>query len=157
MRISNIDDDILIYINNNSIDIDLEDLDLVKEYFKDLFIKIKDKVNISGFYFVNVYSDNNFGIVIELTKDDIDYFDYYDEVDMHITLIENPFLFEVEDIFFNDKIINNSIVIYYNKKIYLKIENILDEKIKSYLYEFGNLIYKDTNTIINNGKRIILN
>lgn len=155
MRISIIDNDILIYINNNLINIDFEDLDTTKEYFKELFLKIKDKVEINGFYFVNVYKDDLYGIVIELTKEEMDYLDYYtDEVDMHITLNENTFLYEIEDIFLNKEIIKNSKIIYYNKKIYLKLKNNIDENIKGYLYEFSNLVYKDTNNILNYGKEL---
>lgn len=155
MRISIIDNDILIYINNNLINIDFEDLDTTKEYFKELFLKIKDKVEINGFYFVNVYKDDLYGIVIELTKEEMDYIDYYtDEVDMHITLNENTFLYEIEDIFLNKEIIKNSKIIYYNKKIYLKLKNDIDENLKGYLYEFSNLIYKDTNNILNYGKEL---
>lgn len=155
MRISIIDNDILIYINNNLINIDFEDLDTTKEYFKELFLKIKDKVEINGFYFVNVYKDDLYGIVIELTKEEMDYLDYYtDEVDMHITLNENTFLYEIEDIFLNKEIIKNSKIIYYNKKIYLKLKNDIDENIKGYLYEFSNLVYKDTNNILNYGKEL---
>lgn len=155
MRISIIDNDILIYINNNLINIDFEDLDTTKEYFKELFLKIKDKVEINGFYFVNVYKDDLYGIVIELRKEEMDYLDYYtDEVDMHITLNENTFLYEIEDIFLNKEIIKNSKIIYYNKKIYLKLKNNIDENIKGYLYEFSNLVYKDTNNILNYGKEL---
>ncbi|MBE6160462.1 MAG: hypothetical protein E7157_05410 [Lactobacillales bacterium] len=155
MRISNIDDDILIYINKELVDIDFEDLDTTKEYFKKLFLKLKNKIDINGFYFVNVYKDLIYGIVIELSKEEVDYLDYYtDEVDMHITLLENTFLYEVEDIFFNEEIINNSDIIYYDKKIYLKLKKDLNDYLKNELIEFSNLIYKDTNDIINYGKKL---
>ena len=73
---------------------------------------------------------------------------------MHITLLENTFLYEVEDIFFNEEIINNSDIIYYDKKIYLKLKNDLNDNLKNELIEFSNLIYKDTNDIINYGKKL---
>lgn len=155
MRISNIDDDILIYINNELINIDFEDLDTTKEYFKELFSKLKNKIEINGFYFVNVYKDEIYGIVIELSKEDVDYLDYYtDEVDMHITLIENTFLYEIEDIFFNQEIIDNSEIIYYKNRVYLKLKNEINDVLKGYLYEFSNLIYKDTKDILNYGKKL---
>lgn len=153
MRISNIDDDILIYINE-IIDIDFNDLDITKEYFKNLFSTIKNKIEIKGFYFVNVYKDEISGIVIELSKEDVEYLDYYDEVDMHITLIENPFLYEIDDIYINKEIINNSSIICFKNKLYLKLKSDINNILKGYLYEFSELIYKNTFDIINYGKKL---
>lgn len=157
MKISYIDENnILIFINNELInDIDFNDIEETKDYFKELFIHIKNelKLKINGFYFVKVYKDKYYGIVIEIEKEEMDFYDYYiDEIDMHITLEERTFLYQIDDIFINKNILKKSDVLLYNKKVYLRIKEEINSILKGYLFEIGKLIYKDTNDIIKYSK-----
>ena len=98
-------DKIILYINNQIINnVDLDDKDSIKEYFKNIFIKLKNIFNIelNGFYLVKVYKNIN-SIVIELENEELDYYDLYDEIDMKIELIETIFLYQIEDIFIDNK------------------------------------------------------
>lgn len=153
MKISFIDDNIIIYINNQNID--LNNIEYSTDYFKKLILKIKEKyeIDIEGFYFVKIYKDLYSGIVIEINKSDMDYYDYYiDEVDMHITVIETSFLYKINDYFINDKILINSKLINYKNYIYLFLDKEIDLLTLSYLHENSELLYKDTSNIIKYGK-----
>ena len=145
------EDNIVIYINDK---IELNDINDIKVYLKNLFIKIKDRINISGFYDSFIYKDKRYGMIIELIKDDSDYFDYLDEIDMHITLEDTVFLYQINDIFIDNKIINNNSIYLYDNKYYLKLNNKLNDIDFSKLLEVSELVYKDTNIILNCGKKI---
>ena len=63
------DNHILVYLPKCDInEKSFEDLSYIEEYFREIFLKIKQKYNIelSGFYFVNVYIDLINGIILEI-------------------------------------------------------------------------------------------
>ena len=63
------DNTILIYVQKSNInEKSFEKLSYIEEYFKNIFLKIKQKYNIdmNGFYFVNVYIDSIYGIILEI-------------------------------------------------------------------------------------------
>lgn len=159
MKFSIIDDNILIYLNKELlIDKKLDDIDNIKEYFKELFLNIKEKINIdiNGLYLVKIYNDKNIGAVIELEKEELEYYDYYmDEVDMHILLEETNFLYEIEDIIINDDFLKKCDIIAHNKKYYLKPKENLDNINVGILNEYGKLIYKNIENILMYGKKIV--
>ena len=154
MHITYEDDITIIFINNYvTKDIDFNDIDEIKEYFKHIFLKLKDslKLESSGYYLVKVYKDIS-GVIIEL-KEESDYYDLYnDEIEMKIILEETSFLYQIEDIFIDNYFLNNSSIIKYNNKIYLKLNNKIDDIKIGYLYEISKLMYKDTYNIIKYGK-----
>lgn len=154
MHITYEDDITIIFINNYvTKDIDFNDIDEIKEYFKYIFLKLKDslKLESSGYYLVKVYKDIS-GVIIEL-KEESDYYDLYDdEIEMKIILEETSFLYQIEDIFIDNYFLNNSSIIKYNNKIYLKLNNKIDDIKIGYLYEISKLMYKDTYNIIKYGK-----
>ena len=51
-----------------------------------MILKEKYGLDISGSYNITVYNDFFYGAVLEIEKDDKDYFDYYDEVDMKVSV-----------------------------------------------------------------------
>ena len=154
MHITYEDDITIIFINNYvTKDIDFNDIDEIKEYFKHIFLKLKDSLKLvsSGYYLVKVYKDIS-GVIIEL-KEESDYYDLYnDEIEMKIILEETSFLYQIEDIFIDNYFLNNSSIIKYNNKIYLKLNNKIDDIKIGYLYEISKLMYKDTYNIIKYGK-----
>ena len=65
----------------------IEEKDSLEDYFKKIFRKLnKDySIEINGYYEVDVYQDPYYGMVLEIEKEDIDYYDFsYNEVDMRI-------------------------------------------------------------------------
>ena len=108
------------------------------------------KININGYYEINVYVDNNYGVILELKKEEIEYFSYYeDEVDMQLIVHNTVFLYEIEDYFWIEKELKNKILLYkYNKKIYMVINHNIDDILLGKIIENSNLKYKDNQKII---------
>lgn len=152
MKINFDDNKIIIYLFKNNIKKeDFNDLKYIEEYFRNIFIRLKQiyNIEINGFYNINVYIDNIFGIVLELIEENIEYIDYYDDViDMKLELHENEFLYHINDVTNIDK---SNIIYNYNNKYYLKIKN------KNELYkilEYTSVVYKDTDIILKYAKKI---
>ena len=137
-----------IYLNQ----IDFEDKEKLEIYFHKLLKTLKEfyKININGYYEINVYVDNNYGVFLELKKEEIEYFSYYeDEVDMQLIVHNTVFLYEIEDYFWIEKELKNKILLYkYNKKIYMVINHNVDDILLGKIIENSNLKYKDNQKII---------
>ncbi len=140
MKIVN-DDKLIIYMTNKYLKYkNIDNIDKIEEYFKDIFLILRDNYNIliRGFYNIDVYIDKRYGIILELKKEELD-FDYYeDQIDMKITFHYKKFLLKINDI-------------ERYKKIYLYKKNYYVDNIED--IEFGDIIY-DTDNIIKNGKTI---
>ena len=138
MHIDIVDDlNMIIYLQNDRIkNIDFSDKSDLQDYFKDLFVKLKNNynININGYYYINVYKDKYYGCILEMKKEELDYMEYLDgQVDMNIVIDTNDtFLYEMNDYFNIDKSLINSVNVY-------KYNNIKMGK----LLEFSNIIYGD--------------
>ena len=65
------DDNIILAINNENLDnIDFKNNEEIKEYFRKMFFKIKEryKILLNGFYYVRIYKDKYYGKFIEIEK-----------------------------------------------------------------------------------------
>ena len=125
-----------IYLNQ----IDFEDKEKLEIYFRKLLKTLKEfyKININGYYEINVYVDNNYGVILELKKEEI-------QLIVHNTV----FLYEIEDYFWIEKELKNKILLYkYNKKIYMVINHNIDDILLGKIIENSNLKYKDNQKII---------
>jgi len=114
-----INDKIIIYLNNEYLKYKNYDISKIEEYFKSIFQTLKCCYNLEiyGYYEIDVYIDKNYGIVIEMEKDDID-FECHDQIDMRVTFHNQKFLYQIEDIEYNKKIYK------YKNKYYIKKYNI---------------------------------
>ena len=102
MKINYIDEDTLdIYIIKNRLDIDYSNESDVKELLK--ILNDKYNVNIEGFYDVVVYIDKYYGVVIHMERAK-DYFNYYKDMDIRLSIKECNFLYQVDDYIKNKKI-----------------------------------------------------
>lgn len=115
-------------------------INIDKDYLKKYFKNIIQNNNMRGMYYINIYY-NDSNTVIEIMKHNMDYYDYSNEIDLNIMITENIFLYEI------DNIIPNMEIIIYKNKMFI-------EKNDINLCEFTKLVYKNTENIINNGKRI---
>ena len=115
-------------------------INIDKDYLKKYFKNIIQNNNMRGMYYINIYY-NDSNTVIEIIKRNMDYYDYSNEIDLNIMITENIFLYEI------DNIIPNMEIIIYKNKMFI-------EKNDNNLCEFTKLVYKNTENIINNGKRI---
>lgn len=144
MSINVIDENILdIYLKKEIIkDIDFKNKENLEEYLKKIFRILKDKYNIKieGYYEIDAYIDNNYGVILHLNREDYDYYDYFkNQVDMKISIIDNEFLYEVDDI--PKSILNKVSVIIENDKIYLKINKKLKDIEMMKLLESSKIVY----------------
>lgn len=148
MKINIIDEyNTVIYLNKSIIK--FIDFSNVENELDKIFLKLKNTYNISisGYYDVDIYCDDNYGVVIKLTQSDIDSFDYLDKIiSMNINTYNKEFLYKLDDIYDDLKSF-----IYYKGNIYTNNYN--DIRIS----EHASIIYDDLIDKINNeGLKIIL-
>ena len=149
MHLTYIDDNV-IFIHDKK-DIDFDDIDELKEYFKTIFIRLKNELEPYGYYLVKVYKDIN-GMIIEFEELDL----YSEELEMKIIIEEVEFLYQIEDIFIDKCLLDGVDIIEHSNKLYLKVKNKLNNIKIGYLYEISKLLYKDTLNIIKCGKYLSL-
>lgn len=136
-------DKITVYVENYQKSY-LNDIDYLEDYFRNIFLKLKEKYNIKvqGFCNVDVYVDNTDMVLeIEEEKELVDY--YEDIIDMKISIHESTFLYEVLNLLNINKYIKNDIYLYKNKFYIRKKDANLN------ILEHLKLIYKNTDKIIN--------
>ena len=146
-----VNDKVIIYVKKDNLhDIDFTNIEILESYFQELLKRLKDyyDIKIVGFYNIKVYIDDIYGIVLELENENIDYGDYYDQVEMRIIPIYTNFLYKVNDILN----IKDSNIYLYKNDIYLKLsKNIL---LKDYylVMDQAKIVYNNTDNIIKYGK-----
>lgn len=118
-----------------------------EDYFRKLFINIKNKYNLklNGYYKINVYMDKFFGSVIEIENQEIDYYDYFNQIDMEIKVIMSTFLYEINYEYINKSILDKIIIYKLKDKLYIKI---LDESVINRIIEYSKIIYDNSAKII---------
>ena len=125
-----------------------------EDYFRKLFIDIKNKYNLklNGYYKINVYVDKFFGRVIEIENQEIDYYDYFNQIDMEIKVIISTFLYEINYEYINKDIIDKTIIYKLKDKLYIKI---LDESVLNKIIEYSKIIYDErVKTILKTSKKV---
>ena len=145
MKVDIVDDNIIVFLNKYIIrDLDYNDSKVLEVELKNIFDKLNlyDGIKIKGYYDVHIYIDNDYGIVIELIKDDIDYIDYDEVIDMKILINNVKFLYKIDDIFgFSD------LIYLYKNSLYLDPTNI-----DISLFEHSEIVYKNTDEIRKYGR-----
>lgn len=155
MKIDIISDlECIIYLYNLTSDIEFSDEVSIEKFLRTLFIKLKEYYNIKfeGYYDINVYIDDVYGIVLYLKKEEFEFYDYFsNQVEMKIIINRCKFLFLVDNYNFNREIYY---VYIYDGKIYLLPKKKISNHDLYTLMEHAILIY-DSDDIICNGKKII--
>ncbi len=87
MKIDFDDNNLIVFLNNKRVEgVDFFDSMQVENYFRNLFLKLNDYgYELSGSYSISVFIDEKCGVILEISENDIEYFDCYD-VDMDITI-----------------------------------------------------------------------
>lgn len=154
MKVEIHNDNIIVIIKDNNISqVDFNDMVSVEKYFRKILLKLKDlyEIDIKGFYNIYAYIDLEEGIVLEIKKEVIDYYDTFHQLELRIVKENVEFLYEVDNIL---EFMNKKFEIYcYNDRFFIR--NNYDD-ISYRLYEFGNLVYKDTKKIKGNGKKMTI-
>lgn len=128
----------------------------LENYFKQLFLKLKRYYNIiiSGYYNIDVYIDNNYGLVMNLTKEDIEYYDYFDnQIDMRISIKNCRFLYAIDDPLCL-KWLNNSDIYVYKDKFYLDFNDEISDAGMMCLLEFSEIIYDEQADVIRHSQKL---
>lgn len=142
MKVEYVDNMLIIYLKDIIVD-DIEDL------CQDIIDKLERHFNIilKGFYDVNVYVDKRYGIVLEFIMEELDLYIDFSKVELHFIENNNNFLYEIFDILD----VNVKQFYLYKEKYYITLDNVDNSNI-----EFGRIIYKNTEEIINKGKLILM-
>lgn len=129
--------DFSIFINRDYLDIDdYKDQDQVVKYVKILVKKLRNKLNLKGFYKLKVFVNNIIGLFVDVIK--IDDLEYSNILDLRvIVFLDSDIYFETDDYFL---ISDNKKIIFYDDKFYCSVVDL--DNIYNYL-EFGNFIYGD--------------
>ena len=152
MKINVEDENNLIVFLNKSVS---ENYDLInkknlEDSFRNIFNIIKDRysLEISGYYDVMMYKDDIYGIILEVQKEPLEYFDYFNQIEMRITISNNDiFLYKIVDNNLNFDINNINLYIY-KGCIYAKaLENITSVELGK-LLEYSNIIYGEKSNIV---------
>ena len=144
MKIKFIDDlTFNIYVSKEEISkIDIKNQEALEKYLKLIFNKIKNRYNIivEGFYNVIIYIDKSFGIIFNLNKEKLDYYDYFNgQIDLNITIKEVEFLYKIDNV--SNSLLNKLELKQINNDIYYKINKELNNKEYMYLIEHIEKIY----------------
>lgn len=141
-----IDENIVIFLDKIYLHtIDLTNQNLIEKKLIKLINKIQNKykIDLNGYYNVFIYKDNNYGLIIDMQKEELEYLDYFNnQIEMNSEVIEDSFLYKIEDIFRLDKKISQKFITYKNKEnIYLKAKNKLTAIELGIILENGEIIY----------------
>lgn len=146
MKVEVISNGYIIYLNQfNLIDIDFKNMDILEDSFKKLLKKLNNyyHIDINGYYNISVYVDSYYGAILQIEKESLDYYDYFesDTIAMRIKKIDADFLYEVEDFLFAKDFLNKFKLITKNNHIYLKIIDDLSYKEYLLLTEMSKIVY----------------
>ena len=128
----------------------------LENYFKKLFIKFKEDyhIELNGYYSINIYIDKFYGSVIEIENEDLDYYNYFNQIDMEVKLNDNVFLYEMDYEYLNKSIINNSNIYKLKDKLYIQVK---DNNILNKILEYSNIIYGEKiKYMLRNSKKVKL-
>ncbi len=120
-----IDDDIVIYLNKYYIkNKDIEN----KEEIKNIIKNISDKYNLDlkGFLEIKIYQDKNYGIIINIKREDLEYFDCFElDIETDIKIIEKSFLYKIDDYAILDNLKDYKMMTYKNN-LYIELKDETD-------------------------------
>jgi hypothetical protein len=137
----------LVYLNKYFIgDIDINK-ETIQKYLKTVFIHLKDNynMNIYGYFNINCYINNNYGMILEIKEESIGFPFYSKKTDMKLTFYnDSKFLYNIDNYFIKDILDSNDYTLYAkDNEYYLDINN-LDEKTNAYIMEnTKRIIYGD--------------
>lgn len=118
-------------------DFNVYDRDSIKNFFQDIFNKLKDKYHLSGLVDVDVYVNLLYGMIIEIHP----ICNFFDEVDMRIQIhLNSIFINEIQ----MNEILDYENVYYYKGKFYGVYQGLSDSEI----------LYKDIEEILEKGIKV---
>lgn len=150
------DDKLILYLNKMYIhSLDFSDKEMVQKYMKRLFLKVSSRYDIEfdGYYIVKLYVDMNYGVIIEVIKEELEYLDYFsNQIEMNTEVIHGSFLYEISNI--SEQHSLEKFVIYkFNDKLYIRVQSQVSDMQMGSVLEHAKIIYgTDADNIIKKGK-----
>ncbi len=148
-----IDDGIAIFLGkliniNDKNDIENKILKILKNNYN---------IDLNGYYNVDIYIDKNYGVIIKMKKDELDYLEYFTSaLELNIEIKESSFLYKIDDIFNLEKNLLNKFKIYKLKdNIYLSADQSLSLADEGILLENSKIIFGKEAEKIKNKSQII--
>lgn len=136
-----------IYIKKENIkNINFNNKEDIEKYLKKLFKLLKNKydITIEGFYNITIYKDKNYGIVLHLEKEELEYYNYFkNQVDMRLSTVNTNFLYKVNDIPLS--ILPKIEIINKDNNMFIKIKNKLTKLEMMNLIENSVITYEVIN------------
>lgn len=136
-----------IYIKKENIkNINFNNKEDIEKYLKKLFKLLKNKydITIEGFYNITIYKDKNYGIVLHLEKEELEYYNYFkNQVDMRLSTVNTNFLYKVNDIPLS--ILPKIEIINKDNNMFIKIKNKLTKLEMMNLIENSVITYEMIN------------
>lgn len=88
MKIEKRDDNLVVFLNKKIAPKNINNKIELEKSFQKIFNKLNSIYNLdlNGNYEINIYNNKEYGIILEIKKEEIEYFDYYDRVDMHLNI-----------------------------------------------------------------------
>ena len=141
-----IDENIVVFLDKIYLqNLDLTDQKVIEKKLIKLINKIQNKyiIDLNRYYNVFIYKDKNYGLIIDMKKEELEYLDYFNnQIELNIELIEDSFLYKVDDIFNINKTLLSKFVIYKDgETIYLKAKNDLNSIELGTILENGEIVY----------------
>ena len=138
MIIKKCDDYFLIKVFKEEIgDFNIFDMDDIRVFFQSIFDKLRKKYDLHGLIDVDVYVNDDYGMIIEMMPID----SYFDEIDIRIKMhLSNVFLINID----SNSILDYKDVYYYKGNFYGNYISLCDNEV----------LYKDTEEIINKGIKV---
>ena len=114
-----------------------------EDYFKKLFINIKNKYNLklNGYYKIYVFVDKFYGSIIEIENEELDYYGYFNQIDMEIKVINSTFLYQINYDYLTKDILEKVNIYKIKDKLYIKI---LEQDILNKIIEYSKIIYDES-------------
>ncbi len=117
------DELIILYLNKLYIkNLNFSDKEMLQTYLRKLLLKLHTNygLEINGYYDITIYIDQNYGVIMEVKKEELEYLDYFGKtLEINTKIINDSFLYEVSDVEYFNKyhIFNNHLYISLDKPI----------------------------------------
>ena len=158
MKLKIIDENNFLLFVINKKDIPALDEQILGDYLKKIFVKIKEKYNINvyGYYNVVIYKDDNYGMIIKLSHEELEYLSYYDrQIEMKIVISDGQVFYKIDNIYdIDERIITKSDIYLYQNELYLFLNEKIDFILLGSLIENSLVLFEDANLIKEFGEKI---
>ena len=143
-----VDNNITIYLGKFHFKaININDTNNIEKELKKILNTLKKTYNLelNGYYETVLYLDENYGLIIKMQKDDLDYLDYFvTALEINSKVKKTSFLYKVEDILnLNKNILKKFIIYKYKKNIYLSAKEKLTTAEMGIILENSKVIFDE--------------